>query len=481
MRKWLLVAVFGVALIGLVPAMVDFGPHEPTVAGMPLRRWVAQAGFSGMEKQLAQVGPQAIPWLVKGLQAEDSRLHRVKVWMWKKLPASQRQKWSKHAPIDGRTLRTQCAYGLRLFGPEAASAAPILIQVAGSDRDAFVRSVAMSALGEMAPQSPAALAALLKWLREGDSVLRSQVALVLYATELAPREALPILLNQVQHYEQGNSTSDKPLNEMLAISRYGPEAAPAGPLLVKYITRGEGSGNVMNALRAAGPGALPALPRLLEILEAKHAQPGETSARRMKPAIFAAIRRMGSRATPALPALTNGLGDGNGVVRALAAAGIGHITGDYTFAVPLLVKEMENRQWSNDDASLSHESNLGLGLNQRQVAAMLLGEIGPPATDALPNLRGALKSGDMWLPALAAEAIWRISADADAILPSLIESLNHADTSRKLLTLRVLAQMGPAAKPAIPAVRAVMPSDMKVRREAFEALERISASVATAN
>ena len=80
----------------------------------------------------------------------------------------------------------------------------------------------------------------------------------------------------------------------------------------------------------------------------------------------------------------------------------------------------------------------------------------------------------MWLPAFAAEAIWRIAADPEAILPFLIESLNHADTSRKLLTLRVLAQMGPAAQPAVPAIRATLQTDMKVRREAFKAGERIT-------
>ena len=474
MRKWFLVAAFGIVLAGVSLALLDFGPGEPKVAGTPLRRWAAQAGFSGMEKPLAQVGPEAIPWLIAGLDLQNSGVHEVKVWLWKKLPANLRQNWRKHAPLDARTVRTQCAYGLQLFGPEAVAAAPNLIQVAHSDSDAFVRQVALSALCTMASRSPEAMAALLKWLREGDSVLRSQVAGAFYSAELAPKEALPILLSQLERYEQGNSTSDKPLNEMLAISRYGPEAAPAGPLLVKYITRGEGRGNALNALRAAGPGALPALPRLLQILEEKHAQPGEASAAEMKPGIFAAIRNMGPGATAALPALTNGLSDGNGAVRALAVAAIGNITGDYTFAVPLLVKELENRTWSNADASLSHPSNLGIGLNQRQAAAMLLGEIGPTATNALPNLQNALRSGDMWLPAFAAEAIWRIAADPEAILPSLIQSLNHADMSRRLLTLRVLAQMGPAAKPALPAIRAIMPSDMKTRREAFKAVEKIT-------
>lgn len=365
---------------------------------------------------------------------------------------------------------------MQRFGPEGIEAVPKLIKVAEADPNLFTRQVALGALGEMASRSPEAMVALIRWLREGDSMRRSQVALVFYSAELAPRDALPILLAQLENYQQGNSGSDKPLNEMLAISVYGAEAAPAGPLLVKYITRGTGRGNVMNALRAAGPGALPALPRLLEMLEEEHAQPGDATTTELKPGIFSAIRKMGPGATATLPALTNALKDVNGVVRALAAAGIGNITGDQEFAVPLLVKELENRKWSNDDASYSlHGRNLALGLNQRQLAAMLLGEIGPPATNALPNLTRALNSGDTWLPAFAAEAIWRISGDAEAILPSSMASLNHRSDHRKILTLRVLTAMGPAAKPAVPAIRSVMATNMQMRREAFEALDKIEA------
>lgn len=466
MRKWVFLAATLVVLFATGLAFWGFRPKEPP----GLRRLLTQAGFADIDKRLARIGPEAVPWLIKGLETKDSRFYNVKKSIWRKLPARLQQKWRDYAPVDPATMRTQCAYGLQQFGPEAIEAAPKLIQVAASDSNVFTRQVALSALGAMASRSPDAMQALMRRLREGDSVSRSQVAGVFYWAELAPKAALPIFLAQLENYQQGN-----PLNEMLAISVYGPEAAPAGPLLVKYITRGEGRGNVMNALKAAGPGALPALPRLLQMLEEEATQPGDASTRQMKPSIFSVIRKMGSDAAPALPALTNALNDANGVVRALAAAGIGNITGDCGFAVPLLVKELENRRFDNDDVFFSFRQRHagGLGLNQRQLAAMLLGEIGPPATNALPNLKRALKSGDLWLPAFAAEAIWRISSDGEAILPSLIASINHQDDSRKILTLHVLKAMGPPARSAVPAIRGTMEGDMKVRREAFEALEKI--------
>lgn len=472
-RRTLLIATI-MALVLVVCWLLFSGPGEPTIQGVGLRRWAALQNSSELEKGLAQIGPGAIPWLIKGTQAEDSIFFKGKLALWKKLSPGLRSKLRNYQPVEARQVRSQCTSALKRFGPEARQAVPQLIKLARKDSDSFVRNVAVFALGEIATDSPEALSALLAFLKDNDALLRSWVASALYFSELCPIEALPALLAQLEHYERGPFPSDKPLNEMLAISRYGPEAEAAGSLLVQYITRGEGRGNVLNALKAIGPGAVPAMPRLLELLEAGPPAAGEAEISTMKPLIFSVFKSIGPAATPALPALTNGLRDANGVVRAVAAAGIGNVAGDYEFAVPLLIKELENRRFGNDDASLSFvRRNLSLGLNQRQTAAMLLGEIGPAASNALPNLIRALKSGDSWLPPLAAEAIWKISGDAQAILPCLIDSLKNSDEARRLLALRILSQMGPAAQPALPAIRETTNTDMKMRREAVEALRRV--------
>jgi HEAT repeat protein len=440
-----------------------------------LRRWVATSPQSQVNEGLAQVGPQAVPWLVKGMQTPDSAFYKLKAAAWKTLPRNLQMQWKNHQPIQPAMLRAQCASALRMLGPEGVSAVPELIQAAQTKRDLYVQAVAIQALAETASDSPQAMAALLRFLREGDNLLRSQVVIAYWASDLKPREALPILFTQLEHYERGPSTTDKPLNEMLAISRYGPEASAAGPLLIQYITRGEGWGNVLNALKGIGPGAAPAVPRLLELLNGSDKSAGAASIRQMKPLIFQVFKNIGPGASAALPALTNGLHDANGVVRALCAAGIGNITGDHEFAVPLLVQELENRNFGDDHHSLSINRRTAgeLGLNQRQTAAMLLGEIGPPASNALPNLERSLKSGDVWLPVFAAEAIWKISSDAKTILPTLMASLKHKDGGRRILALQALGSIGPAAENAIPAIRDAMTTDMKTRREAIDALKKI--------
>src|SRR5688572_19406087 len=77
-------------------AFSDVGSaKEPVIDGMRLRRYVAHAGSA--EKELARVGADAIPWLIKGLETEDSRLYKFKIQAWKLLPREWQQKWRKRA------------------------------------------------------------------------------------------------------------------------------------------------------------------------------------------------------------------------------------------------------------------------------------------------------------------------------------------------------------------------------------------------
>ena len=449
-------------------AFSDFGSaKEPVISGMRLRRYVAQGG--SFEQALARVGQDAIPWLIKGLDARDSAFHKLKSRAWNLLPSGLQFKWRNRAPIHPTTLRINCVRALEMFGPEGVAATPKLMEIARSDPHLFAQAVAFNALAHMASESAEAKAFLLESLRDGDGAVKTKVAGAFYNAHFTPPEAVPLLVARLKNYVPPDQHSPMPLNEMLALSVCRPEeAASAAPFLVQYITHG-GPGNALSALRATGVGALAALPRLFEILEVV-----DDSSMRLAPSVFAILARLGTNGTTALPVLTNCLSDPNPVVRALAAAGIADITGDVAFAVPRLVELLEKRRTPADGAHLNINGPfLSLGLNHRQLSAMLLGELGPGATNALPNLKSALNSQDIWLPAFAAEAIWMISNDTNAVLPSLIAGLKSPSSDRRMLTLNALAKMGPTAAPAIPAIREAMQSELKVRRYGYVALQRI--------
>lgn len=461
----IIVALFVSAVLFLL--FKDFGSSgEPVVNGMRLRRFVAAGPF---EKGLAAIGPDAIPWLIKGLDAEESAFHKVQVRAWKLLPRASQQKWRNRAPIDPTTLRVNCVRALELFGLEAVVAVPKLIEVASTKSNSFARALAFNALARMASDSPRAKALLVESLRNGDTAIKAEVAGAFFNASHTPGEAAPLLIARLENYAAPDADSPVPLNEMLALSVCGSKAAPAAPLLLQYTKGDLGRGNAVSALRATGPAAIVTLPRLLEILK-----DADEAAVRLKPGIYDILARLGTSGVAALPTLTNGLSDPSPVVQALAAAGIANITGDVGFAIPKLIEQLENPQRSGESLTVKKPWSY-IGLNHRQLSAQLLGELGPRATNALPHLKEALNSKDIWLPAIAAAAIWKISRDTNAVLPFLIAGLKDTRMDPKLI-LETLADMGPAAAPAIPTVRKAMQSELQVRQCGYIALQKINQS-----
>src|SRR5687768_7468660 len=81
----------------ILVAFNDVGSSkEPVINGMRVRRYVAYTISSGQSP--AGIGPEAIPWLIKGLDAQDSSIHKLKVGVWKRLPKAWQSKWKNHEP-----------------------------------------------------------------------------------------------------------------------------------------------------------------------------------------------------------------------------------------------------------------------------------------------------------------------------------------------------------------------------------------------
>src|SRR5688572_12859868 len=136
--RWLfLVAALAILLALTATVVIGFSefesPVEPRVNGVPLRRYVVTYWSpSAGELTLGPAGADAIPWLIKGLDAKDSSLYKLKVRVWKLVRKQQQLKWRRHEPINAATLRLNCVRVLEMFGPEAAAAAPKLIEFAES-------------------------------------------------------------------------------------------------------------------------------------------------------------------------------------------------------------------------------------------------------------------------------------------------------------------------------------------------------------
>jgi HEAT repeat protein len=129
-------------------------------------------------------------------------------------------------------------------------------------------------------------------------------------------------------------------------------------------------------------------------------------------------------------------------------------------------------------------------------AAYALGEIGPPARVAVPGLALALKyDAHPRVRAAAARALGKIGVDArsaafalvealtdknrevrEAATPAavqpLIGALQKGDLDIQIRACRALGHIGPPAKAAVPALKALLP-DSFVRAAALDALNKI--------
>ncbi|MFI9757184.1 HEAT repeat domain-containing protein [Streptomyces sp. NPDC051963] len=83
-------------------------------------------------------------------------------------------------------------------------------------------------------------------------------------------------------------------------------------------------------------------------------------------------------------------------------------------------------------------------------AVRTLGAIGSSAHEAVPALRGLLECDSA---IAAADALWSVEGDAEAVLPVLLRELTGGTPHRRRAAADVLARLGPAARPALPGLR----------------------------
>ncbi|MFF4316878.1 HEAT repeat domain-containing protein [Streptomyces sp. NPDC001507] len=124
-------------------------------------------------------------------------------------------------------------------------------------------------------------------------------------------------------------------------------------------------------------------------------------------------------------------------VRPAAIAALWAVDGDLAEVMPLLLDLLDDR--------------ITFRISD---AADLLGEIGPPASAALPLLRDLLTHDYEWVRVHCAAALWEIGGQAEA--PAVLNALLQAMAKNPATANHVVAcleRMGPLAAPALPLLR----------------------------
>jgi len=286
----------------------------------------------------------------------------------------------------------------------------------------------------LGPLAAPAVPRLCQWLREStDGQFQIQVAGVLGAIgPVAARSALPDLLAALKN-----------------------PAATTG---------------IASALARWGPGASEAVADLLAVLDSAgdHARGN----------IVSALGQIGPAARPAIEALKARLDDADSSVQARAAVALWRIDRRTDLAIPALIRigqERQNSRWQQDWHACG-------------IVAEFLGEMGEPARLGIPVLRQMLTHEIPSTRIHAARSLWHLEPRAEEILPVLLDALRSGGFDQQVIDY--LAEMGPAARAAVPLLRqiigtedplpeAAVPEDWldskeKVARAAVRALRAIT-------
>lgn len=111
----------------------------------------------------------------------------------------------------------------------------------------------------------------------------------------------------------------------------------------------------------------------------------------------------------------------------------------------------------------------------RAAACACLGRMKVKATKALPELNKSLRDKELRVRVYAANALCTIDPNtAQSVLAVLTEGLTHSSRHVRAYAATALKDLGPQARPAIPALRnALLDDSREVREQATQAIKRI--------
>ncbi|HOX58813.1 MAG TPA: HEAT repeat domain-containing protein [Candidatus Paceibacterota bacterium] len=237
----------------------------------------------------------------------------------------------------------------------------------------------------------------------------------------------------------------------------GPIARSAAPLILRAFEKCP-SGEFFLLLADVGPEAAPAVSALVRELASAHDEPSVWE-------ITYALGKVGPGARGAVSALLTMARTNQADIRSYALSALAQIEPQNPETVPLLLAAL--RSEDSDD---------------RVRAAVILGEMGGWASNAVPALKQVVLE-DEWLePRLdAAKALCRIDVKHGAeLVPVFIEALTWPEADgypTAAIVARLLGQTGQAAVPAVPElVKLFNHEDERARIAAAEALAAIDPS-----
>ncbi|MBN9120269.1 MAG: HEAT repeat domain-containing protein [Planctomycetes bacterium] len=273
--------------------------------------------------------------------------------------------------------RDDAAEALKAFGPDAAPALPTFIEMLADHSPTYRARVIdiVAAIGPKAKDARPVIAKRLLAARGAPHHYADAVA-AMVAISPEPKDAVADLVPLLGKHDWNASA-------LRAICAAGPDAKDAIPAIRKYV-RGElaakekDSGVYIAGFRDLAKLGPDVVPLLVELLDSDHARDDA----------LACLEVLGPKAKGAVPALVKFLKHADAEVRCRSAVLLWRLEKDPA-GVPVLAELLKADPTLTDGRS----APFGVKSNIAADAARALGEIGPAARAALPQLRSVVAIG----------------------------------------------------------------------------------------
>jgi HEAT repeat protein len=322
------------------------------------------------------------------------------------------------------------------------------------DSSKEVRIKAARSLGMHGPAAAVAVPALRRVLKEKDTDIRDYAVNVLRSIGPGAKIAVPDLVEMLQ-----DKNNDQRLRECagFALGDIGPDAKAAVPELLELLSSGDEQTKQMTLYPLGKIGDAAAIPALLSILEDKN-QPVV-----LRAGAAASLGHIGPKAKAAIPALVKGL-DVREVQDPLMPSHYHRLQFNSIYALGLMGTAAETT--IPDLAKIVKDTKLDSTV--RHAATRALIQIGPASLRTLievlkdPQCEAAHESISQSLAEMGASAV-----------PHLAELAKHSDQRVRFNAVRASAAMKPLPKEAIPALTKALNDEVfGIRVTAERALER---------
>jgi HEAT repeat protein len=312
--------------------------------------------------------------------------------------------------------------------------------------------------------------------------VRSEAASVLGSARVQSKEAIRALIEAVQN--DPSPAVQKAAVESL--KQIGPPADEATPMLVDLVLRGKTAARRVDAALALGMVCRNDRP-VAALLAAVRNQ----SDPNLRAAAAGSLGAIGSHSQNVSAVLSGALNDRSPRVRCRAAEALAKVDPANRNSIGILMQSMTSSDPLEVADAVAALGNIGPAAkeavpllakaltaqaNVRAGAIRALAKIGPDAQAAVPLLIPLLKSRDGDDRCAAARAVWKIDYRSDLSVPVLLDYFKDKQNWEwRVIVADALREMGPAAKAAIPALRAATDDYRpEVRRSAAKALKRIN-------